>query len=190
MSPRAPVVPRVAAGLTVLLLAACTSIAPFSPEERSELDREAQELVAVVDAQQPGLAARLRAAPAFAVFPDVGRGAAVVGLAYGKGVLYDHGRLVGYCDLTAGSLGLSLGGQGYSVILCLETPTAVWRFKHGVYTLSSQANAVLGDIAASAQSSYDDDVSVLILDELGLMLEASLGTQELRCQLLDPGDVN
>jgi len=105
-------------------------------------------------------------------------------------VLYDHGQLVGYCDLTGGLLGLALGGQGYSVILCLDTPTAVWRFKHGVYSLGAQANVVVADLGASTQSSYDNDVSVLILDELGLMLEASIGTQELRCQLLDPGDVN
>jgi len=181
---------RPGVAIAALLLAACTSIAPFSPEERGELDREARTIVAALDAQQPGFAARLRAAPAFAVFPEVGRGAVVVGLSYGKGVLYDHGQLVGYCDLTGGLLGLALGGQGYSVILCLDTPTAVWRFKHGVYSLGAQANVVVADLGASTQSSYDNDVSVLILDELGLMLEASIGTQELRCQLLDPGDVN
>ena len=181
---------RSSLALAALLLAACTSVAPFSPDERAELELEARMLVAELQARQPDVAARLRAAPAVAVFPDVGRGAAVVGLAYGKGVLYDHGKLVGYCDVTGGILGLALGGQGYSLILSLDTPTAVWRFKHGVYSLGSQANVVVGDMGASAQSSYHHDVSVLILDELGLMLEASIGTQELRCQMLDPGDVN
>ena len=181
---------RPGVAMAALLLAGCTSIAPFTPDERAELERDARRIVAVLDARQPGFAERLRAAPAFAVFPDVGKGAALIGLSYGKGVLYDQGQLVGYCDVTGGLLGLALGGQGYSLILSLDTPAAVRRFKHGVYSLGTQANVVVGDLGASKQSSYHDDVSVLIFDEFGLMLEASLGTQELRCQLLAPDDVN
>ena len=175
--------------LATLPLSACT-IAPIDPVERAELETEARAILALVDREEPGFGERLRSAPAFAVFPDVGKGAAVLGLAYGRGVLYDKGRLVGYCDLTQGLLGVALGGQGFAEIVCLDTPDAVRRFKRGVYTLNANANVVVTVLGASTQSRYNKDVTLLILDETGLMLEASIGTQELRCELLDPGDVN
>ena len=53
MSALRPGVALAALSLAALLLAACTSIAPFSPDERAELEREARATVAALDAQQP-----------------------------------------------------------------------------------------------------------------------------------------
>ncbi|HZJ70598.1 MAG TPA: hypothetical protein VFF36_06655 [Planctomycetota bacterium] len=175
-----------ALSLAALPLAGCFSIMPSTGAAQQQLEHEARAVLAQVDAEDPAFGAQLRAAPAFAIFPDVGKGAAVLGFAYGRGVLYHHGQLVGYCDLTQGLLGAALGGQRFAEVVCLESPAATLELEHGVYKLHAQANAVLLRLGASAQSDYSQDVSVLVLDEAGLMFEASVGTQEIRCRLLEP----
>src|SRR5208337_1735825 len=50
----------------------------------------------------------------YAVFPTIGKGGFVVGGAYGKGSVYEKGRLIGETSMTQVSVGFQLGGQGYS----------------------------------------------------------------------------
>ena len=63
-------------------------------------------------------------------------------LAHGRGVLYEHGSVVGFRDISQSSLGALVGGRGCVEIICFQTPQAVARFKRGVHTLNAQANAV------------------------------------------------
>ena len=170
--------------LLLLGLPACTAIAPAGPGDRTALDHAARAAVADASKHDPAIAAALREASGCAVFPTVGKGAAVLGLAYGRGVFYEHNELTGYCDLSQGLFGLALGGQGYTEIICFMSPDAVTRFKRGVYTLNSQASVVGFYLDAAAQAPYDDDVAEFCFDGCGLMLEASIGTQQLRFQPL------
>ena len=66
--------------------------------------------LARAQANDSTLAVVLSRAPAYAVFPTVGKGAVGVGAAYGRGVLYENGVMTGYCDMTQASIGLALGG--------------------------------------------------------------------------------
>ena len=117
-----------------------------------------------------------------AVFPSVGKGGAGVGGAYGKGVLYEGDRAVGYCDMTQGTLGLQLGAQSYTEILVFSTRDAFDRFKSGNFAFDAQATAVGLNKGAAANASFSQGVAVFTTDEAGLMVEVAVGGQKFTYQ--------
>ena len=114
----------------------------------------------------------------YAVFPKVTKGAVGVGGAYGKGVLYEDGRAVGYCDLSQGSVGAQLGGQTYTEIICFQDREALNKFKQGKFAFDAQASAVAVNAGASKNAAYREGVAVYTTNEEGLMAEASIGGQK------------
>src|SRR3569833_3409033 len=64
----------------------------------------------------------------FAVFPIIGKGAFVIGGAYGKGRVYEHGKYVGDTSLTQVSVGFQAGGEGYGQIVFFEDKRAFAEF--------------------------------------------------------------
>ena len=172
-----------AASIAALPLAACSSTpTPKTTEKQVDVKADATAALERAKREDPTLGARLDEAAAYAVFPKVGKGAAGVGGAYGRGVLYEGGKMVGYCDLTQASIGLQLGGQSYTEILCFETQQAVEKFKKGDLALDAQASAVAIKSGASRNARYEDGVAVLTSNEKGLMAEASVGGQKFRFQ--------
>ena len=109
------------AGLSLicLLLAAC-STAPKQEGEREDLLRKADQTVLKFKEADPTIADALNRAHGYAVFPTVGKGGAGVGGAYGRGVVYEQGRPIGFCDLSQASIGLQLGGQKYNELILFE----------------------------------------------------------------------
>ncbi len=102
------------------MLAACQTT-PGTQAERSVLEMKADQTVQRFKNVDPTLNEHFfRTAIAWAVFPEVTKGAVGVGAAHGYGVLYQDGAIVGYCDLTQGSVGVQLGGQSYSEIIFFE----------------------------------------------------------------------
>ena len=175
-----------AASIAALPLAGCSST-PTPKSTEKQADVQADAIAALERAKQadPTLAERLDGdSAAYAVFPKVGKGAVGVGGAYGRGVLFENGKMVGYCDLTQASVGLQLGGQSYTEIICFETPEAVERFKQGDLALDAQASAVAIKSGASRNARYEDGVAVLTTGEKGLMAEAAVGGQKFRFQPL------
>jgi lipid-binding SYLF domain-containing protein len=112
----------------------------------------------------------------------VGKGAVGVGGAYGKGVLYQGGRAIGYCDLSQASIGFQLGGQAYSEIIFFEDELSLQNFKSGTLEFAAQASAVAAASDASANADYDHGVAVFTLAGKGLMYEASIGGQKFTYQ--------
>lgn len=160
------------------------STAPDSSAEKSELQQEAQQAVAQARKQDAGIAATLDSCHAYAVFPEVGKGAAGVGGAYGKGVVYQGGRAIGYCDLTQATVGLQLGGQTYTEIICFENQRALQHFMDGDLTFDAQATAVAVESGAGVNAKYHDGVAVFTTDEKGLMAEAAVGGQKFTYEAL------
>ncbi|MFN0007892.1 MAG: YSC84-related protein [Planctomycetota bacterium] len=119
-----------------------------------------------------------------AVFPKIGKGAVGIGGAYGKGVLFQGGHIVGYCDVSQASIGLALGGQTYTEIICFQDQKAFDRFKSGKFTFDAQATAVALHSGAGANAKYADGVAVFTMDEKGLMFEAAIGGQKFDYQAL------
>lgn len=164
-------------GVLVLAAAGC-STAPKTTAERTDLKAEAAQALAKAQASDPTLRPFIQDAAGYAVFPTVGKGGLVVGGAYGKGVVYERGTPVAYCDLSQASVGAQVGGQSYSEIICFETPQALANFRSGEFTMSAQATAVVLKSGAAANAKYKDSVVAFTMDAAGLMAEASIGGQK------------
>ena len=86
----------------------------------------------------------------YAVFPTVGKGALVVGGAYGTGHVYAQGKYTGEASLTQLSVGLQAGGEAYSQIVFFENKTAYDEFTSGSFEFGADAGAVAITAAAEA----------------------------------------
>jgi lipid-binding SYLF domain-containing protein len=156
--------------------------APRSVQGKADIEHEAAVALAKAQKNDLSLVNIFDTAAGYAVFPSVGKGAVGIGGAYGKGVLYEHGNAVGYCDLTQGSIGLQLGGQSYTEIICFETGQNVENFKQGNFRFEAQATAVAIKSGAGANAKFTNGVAVFTMDEAGLMFEASVGGQKFSYQ--------
>lgn len=164
-----------------LSMTACTT-APQSEQDREHLREDAAGALGMAKRSDSSLAKVLSDAAGYAVFPTVGKGAIGVGGAYGRGVLYERGTFVGYCDLSQASIGFQLGGQSYTEIIAFENKYALNEFKDGNLAFGAQATAVALQSGAGANAKYTDGVAVFTADEAGLMYEASVGGQKFSFQ--------
>ena len=167
--------------VALLMLSACAT-APKTAEGKADIRDEAATALRKAKTSDPSLTDVLNAAAGYAVFPAVGKGGAVIGGAYGKGVLYQNGWAIGYCDLSQATIGAQLGGQSYTEIICFETRQSVETFKEGRLQFNAQATAVALKSGAGANAQYRDGVMVFTTDEAGLMAEASIGGQQFTYQ--------
>lgn len=170
-----------ATAVLLLTLTACTT-APDTDQGKTDLRSKADASVALAQKTDSSLSKRLGESAGYAVFPSVGKGAIGIGGAYGKGVLYVGGAIVGYCDLSQATIGFQLGGQSYTEFVVFETPDAVNSFKQGHTTFDAQATAVALKAGAGANSKYTNGVAVFTTDEEGLMYEAAIGGQKFAYQ--------
>jgi lipid-binding SYLF domain-containing protein len=166
--------------LTAAAIMGGCSTAPKSASERASLQSESTATINRFKAQDPGMEAFFKDAQGYAVFPTVAKGGAIVGGAHGRGVLYEGGSAVGFCDLSQATFGLQLGGQGYSEVIFFQTQESLVRFKSGNFAFAAQASAVAATAGASADADYEDGVAVFTMEKGGLMYEASVGGQKFR----------
>ncbi len=166
-------------GLLVIaaILAGC-STEPKTSDERADLRESAATTVRKVERDDPDFTNFLNAAYGYAVFPSVGKGGLIAGGAYGHGVVYQQGQIVGYCDLRQATIGAQIGGQAYSEIIAFETPQALDNFKSNKYEVAAQASAVAVKAGAAATAKYNGGVAIFTHAEGGLMAEASVGGQQ------------
>jgi lipid-binding SYLF domain-containing protein len=164
-----------------LLLTGC-STAPKSAEKQAALTTKSESAIQMAKKADPGLQKFFDTATGYAVFPSVGKGAVAVGAAYGRGEVYEGGKLVGYATLTQASIGFALGGQKYTELIFFETKAALDRFKSGSFAFAAQASAVALKSGVSANAKYSEGVAVFTLGEAGLMYEASVGGQKFAFQ--------
>jgi lipid-binding SYLF domain-containing protein len=170
-----------ASAIGFLMLAGCTT-APPTAQGKTDIREDARIALTKAQANDPTLTGVLHAAAGYAVFPSIGKGAAGIGGAYGKGVLFVNGKSVGYCDLSQASIGAQLGGQSYTEIICFSDADSVTRFQQGKCRFDAQATAVALKSGAGADAKYRDGVAVFTMDETGLMAEAAIGGQDFSYQ--------
>jgi lipid-binding SYLF domain-containing protein len=168
-------------GLVGLFVGGCTT-SPDSQAGKTNLMDDSGSALSRMEAQDPSLTDFVSHADAYAIFPSVGKGGVGVGGAYGKGTVYENGKMIGYADLSQATIGLQLGGQTYSELICFETEHALNQFKSNNYAFDAQASAVALKSGASADARYNKGVAVFTLPEGGLMFEASVGGQRFTFQ--------
>jgi lipid-binding SYLF domain-containing protein len=171
--------------LTVIgaLLVGCAT-APTSRAEREALVAEGTSSLQQMRAEDPGLSELVRRSYGYAIFPNVTKGGLGVGGAYGRGVVYEQGRQVGYSDLSHASLGLQAGGQTFSELLLFENKDALDRFKAGQFNFGADASAVVMESGAATNVHFVDGVAVVVRPTGGAMVEAAVGGQNFTYQAL------
>jgi lipid-binding SYLF domain-containing protein len=114
----------------------------------------------------------------YVIFPNIGKGGAIVGGAGGGGALYKNGKATGAAKMVQVDVGAQVGGQSYREVIFFESKDAFDRFKENKIEFSGQASAVAVKSGASANVKYREGVAVYTQEISGLMLEASIGGQK------------
>jgi lipid-binding SYLF domain-containing protein len=163
------------------LLAGC-STAPRTAREQAQLTNRCVEAIQVARRADPGLETFFQTAAGFAVFPAVDKGGLGLAGAYGRGELFEGGKLAGFCVLTQTTIGLVLGGQTYTELIFFENQAALDRFKSGRFALATGISAVMLKSGAAARAHYTDGIVIFSMAEAGLMYEAAVGGQKFSFQ--------
>jgi lipid-binding SYLF domain-containing protein len=169
--------------LTVVtgLLVGCAT-APASRTEQDTLLAESSSRIQQMRAEDPSLGELVRRGYGYAMFPNVTKGALGVGGAYGRGVVYEQGRHVGYSDLSQASVGLQVGGQTFSELLVFESKAPLDRFKAGSLNFAADASAVVLKTGVATNANFVDGVAVVVSPIGGAMVEAAIGGQQFSYQ--------
>ena len=165
--------------ISVLALCGCAS-EPTSDAERATLDADTQATVTSFRNSDPSLKGLMDKSVGYAVFPEVGKAGLIIGGAHGKGEVWEHGRLIGYADLTKGSIGLQAGAQTFDELIIFLNQSELDKFKAGDFTFSADASAVAIKSGAGAAADHSKGVIVFVKPKGGLMAEASVGGQQFR----------
>lgn len=135
----------------------------------------------------------------YAVFPTIGKGAVVIGGAYGRGQVYRQGVATGSSALVKMSIGFQLGGQAFSEVIFFQDQRAFEEFTLGSFEFDASASAVAVTAGAQARAgtsgltagasagpsmgaqadvAYTKGVAVFVHTKGGFMYEAAIGGQK------------
>jgi lipid-binding SYLF domain-containing protein len=154
--------------------------APKNDSARANLLDDAQASLKRFERSDTSIPQVLDRSAGYAVFPDVGKGGFIVGGGYGKGVVYDRSRAIGYADISEATFGFQAGGQSFSELIIFQDQDALNRFKNGSLGLGAEASAVAIKPGAAAQAEFKKGVMVFTLTGSGLMAEAAVAGQKFR----------
>ena len=161
----------------LLFLFAGLAVTAQTSEDRriiSDAERAKQTLIQ----EDPGIKDLFNNSVGYAIFPNVGKGAYIVGGASGNGAVYQNDKLIGMTDLKQLDVGLQLGGQAFIQVLFFKTKDALDQFKEGNFKLSGTASAVALDNGRAKSVEFRDGVGVVTMPKAGAMVEVSVGGQK------------
>jgi lipid-binding SYLF domain-containing protein len=155
-----------------LAVAASAQVGPLAPTV-SEIDRNVSAALSNLYAQNDAAKAFGARAKAILVFPDIRKGAFVIGAQYGYGALRRNGRTVGYYRTAAASYGFQAGVKKFGYALFFMTPSAVaYLDQSGGWAIGTGPSLVVVDqgVARSlTTTSLRSDVYAFVFDQTGLM---------------------
>jgi lipid-binding SYLF domain-containing protein len=162
------------------LIAAC--LLGFVATAASGWDAEGEKnaLAAIEEFKKadPSIDAFFSKAHAYAVFPEITKGAIGIGGAGGDGVVFQGGTGIGSSSMSQVTIGLQLGGQTYREVIFFENEVALDDFKKGNYEVAAGASAIAAKAGASKTAGYERGVAIFTMGIGGLMFEASIGGQK------------
>ena len=170
--------------LSMLFVTGCETV-PETEAGRDSLHNSAQNTLNEMTATDPSLREVIDRAAGYAIFPEVGKGAFVVGGAYGRGVVYERGNMIGYADINQASVGLQAGGQSYSELVVFMSQDALNNLRGGKFDVGANAEAVALTQGIARQANFSKGVGVFVVPRGGLMAGISVQGQILDFVPLD-----
>ena len=168
----------VGVGVVLLLMFAfLVSCGPGKSGDENTLLRDASAAKSEMISADEDLAKLFSTSEGYAIFPNVGKGAYIIGGASGNGVVFDGSTMIGYANLKQVDVGLQVGGKAYREVLFFKTQEALDRFKNGEYELSANASAVIIEEGKSKTVKFEDGVGVATMPKAGAMVGVSVAGQ-------------
>ncbi|MCF4100791.1 lipid-binding SYLF domain-containing protein [Gillisia sp. M10.2A] len=163
---------------TTNLIAQTDDDANEDMQDRKELVSDAQKAKTKFIANKGNIAELFTNAKGYVIFPNVGKGAYVVGGAAGNGVVYENGEVIGLAKLRQVDVGLQIGGQAFRQVIFFQTKSELERFKKGNFELSGNASAVVLEEGKAKSIEFRDGIAVVTMPKAGAMIEISVGGQK------------
>lgn len=148
------------------------------PNEREALKMDAEKALQKFKEKDGSLQGHLDSAAGYAIFPNVGKGAWILGGAAGNGIVYEKGNVVGYTELRQIDVGFQIGGQAFSEIIIFQNQAALDNFKQGNFEFEGSASAVIWDKGRGEAIQFEDGVGVALMPKAGAMAGISVGGQK------------
>ena len=146
--------------------------------EKERLVRDSQKAKQAFLDEDSRIKEHLDNAVGYAIFPNIGKGAWVLGGAAGNGVVFEKGQVVGYSEMRQIDVGFQFGGQAYREVIIFRTQTALDKFKKGNFSFEGSASAVVWDKGKGESIQFKDGIGVAIMPKAGAMVGISVGGQE------------
>jgi lipid-binding SYLF domain-containing protein len=171
------------AAAAALAVPSCAS-SPKNATEQHDLNNQAAATLREMQSRNPNITNVLQGAYAYAVFPDVGKGAFIVGGAGGRGVLYEHGVPTGNVRISKASFGASVGAQSMAELVVLGDQNAVNQIKSGSFDLGGNVQAVVIQTGGGLPTGTLRGTSVYVMPRGGAMVDVSVSGQRISFQPL------
>jgi lipid-binding SYLF domain-containing protein len=147
-------------------------------DHKDELQRDAEKAKTAFLESNPEMKDLFKNSEGYVIFPNVGKGAWILGGAAGNGILYQNGSLQGYAEMRQIDIGLQFGGQAYREVIFFRTQEALEKFKKGNFGFEGTASAVIIEKGKAKSVKFEDGVGVAVMPKAGAMVGISVGGQE------------
>lgn len=147
-------------------------------DERKRLEKDAKDAKTAFMSADGELESVLSTAAGYAIFPNVGKGAWILGGAAGNGIVYENGQIAGYAELRQIDIGFQFGGKAFRELIIFKTQEALDNFKKGNFEFGGSASAVIWDKGKGEAITFENGVGVAIMPKAGAMAGISIGGQE------------
>jgi lipid-binding SYLF domain-containing protein len=165
------------AGLALLLSFGWLGSAAAEATKTEQIDSDADKALERLHAVQGGKD-WVAMAKALLIMPSVGKGALIIGIEYGKGALRIGGQTVDYYSISAGSIGLQIGGEAKDIIIGFMTSAALEQFRTSKnWEAGVDGNIAMvaaGDGGALTNISGKEPIQAVVFDVKGLFFDLSL----------------
>ncbi len=155
-----------------LAVAASAQVGPLAPSA-ADIDRNVSAALSNLYSNNEAANALGARAKAILVFPDIRKGAFIIGAQYGYGALRQRGRTAGYYRTAAASYGFQAGVKKFGYALFFMTNSAVAYLNQSCgWAIGTGPSLVVVDqgVARSlTTTSLRSDVYAFVFDQTGLM---------------------
>ncbi|HSI69666.1 MAG TPA: lipid-binding SYLF domain-containing protein [Gillisia sp.] len=162
----------------VLFILVFNAVPVQAQDEKKEFLDDVKKAKAAFIDKDPVMSKFFASAEGYVIFPNVGKGAYIIGGAAGNGALYESGHLVGFAKLRQVDVGAQIGGQAFSQVLLFNSEAALDRFKKGNFEITANASLVVLEEGAAKSIEFRDGVAIVTLPKAGAMVEISIGGQK------------
>jgi len=173
--------------ISAILIATHAQADSLAPSA-SEIDRNVTAALSALYSQNEAARALGAKAKAVLVFPDIRKGAFIIGAQYGYGALRRGHKTMGYYRTGAASYGFQAGVKKFGYALFFMTPSALaYLEKSGGWAIGTGPSVVVVDqgmARSMTTTSMRSDVYAFVFDQTGLM--AGLGIEGSKITKISP----